>query len=244
MDERRIEAARKILENSKYLVCLKGVQVSRECGCTNYREEEDAYPIEEKYGYSPEEMFSTSFFNNRTQQFYQFYKNEIIQNLGELKPGFDTLKHLEERGILKAIVTRDIYSLAVRAGCRNVIELHGSIYQNKCPRCRREYSLEYMRSAHGMPKCENCGIALRPMISLIGEMVDNQKITRASEEVGKADTLLVLGCNLHTALARTFIKYFNGDRMILINNEEHFADTKADLVIHGKVMDILAQIGI
>lgn len=244
MDRQKLDLAKKIIESSNYLVCLKGVQVSQECGCINYREEEDAYSIEEEYGYSPEEMINTSFYNTRPRQFYDFYRKSIIGNLGELKDGFGVLKKLEDRGILKYIITRDIFSLAKRAGCRNVIELHGSVYRNFCPHCKKEYDLDYVKNASGVPLCKNCGTAIRPGISLIGEMVDNQTMTRASEEVSKADTLLIVGCNLHSALAKMFVPYFTGDKIILIQEKEHFADNKADLVIHGKVMDILAQLGI
>ena len=64
------------------------------------------------------------------------------------------------------------------------------------------------------------------------------------KEVKKADTLLVLGCNLKSSLTDTFLRYFEGSRLVLLNEEEHYADRKADLAIHGKPMDILNDLGI
>lgn len=75
-------------------------------------------------------------------------------------------------------------------------------------------------------------------------MVDNALISRAAEEVRKADTLLVIGCNLKASLTNTFLRYFEGDELVLINKDEHFADNIADLVIHGNPMDILKDLGI
>lgn len=235
---------RAAIERSCYIVCLMGVHVSAQCGCTNYRDEHDAYEIEAKYGHSPEEMFNTSFYNTRVQQFYEFYKNDMINVEGEVNDGLCTLAHLEQQGKLRCIITRDIFSLPRRAGCKNVYELHGSIFRNQCPHCDRGYSLDYIKKSQGVPRCETCGTVIRPGVSLIGDMVDNGLISRAAEEVQKADTLLVAGCNLRSALASTFLRYFDGKELVLLNNEEHFADRKADLVMYGKPMDILKDLGI
>ena len=244
MDEYRdkINWLKKIIERSRYMVCLMGVRISSQCGCTNYRDEEDSYNVEAKYGYSPDEIFSASFYNVRPAQFYEFYKKDMISELGEVGDGLRTLKKLEEDGRLKCIVTRDIFSLPKRAGCQNVYELHGSVFQNSCPHCGRQYPIEYIQKAKGVPKCEACGVMLRPGVSLVGEMVDNAILTRAATEVQKADTLLVMGCSLQSSLVNTFIKDFSGDKLVLLNDEEHFSDRKADLVIYGKPMDILKDL--
>ena len=244
MMEERLILLKKMLLESDYLVILKGIGVSMECGCTSYRRSKYAYEIEEKYGRSPEEIFSAGFYNTRVREFFEFYKNDLISSLGEINDGLKTLKKLEDMGVLKMIITRDIFSLAHRAGCKNVIELHGSVYHNECPHCRRKYPLEYIRDSKGVPRCENCGTTIRPQIVLAGEMVNNALSTKAADEVSKADTLLLLGCDMSSVLAESFLRYFTGKRVILIRNREHYADSKADLVIHGKSMDILAQLAL
>lgn len=242
--DEKLKWLRKTIDKSQYLVSLVGVGISTQCGCTNYREENDAYRCEEKYGYSPEEMFNASFFNTRPELFYKFYKTEMLRELGEVEDGLYALKRLEDQGKLKCIITRDIFSLPRRAGCKNVYELHGSVFDNICPHCKKHYSAEYIKNCNGLPKCDNCGTVIRPGVSLIGEMVDNALISNAASEVQKADTLLVMGCNLKSMLAEIFLKYFEGQRLILLNDQEHFADCKADLVIYGKPVDILADLGI
>lgn len=244
MMEERLILLKKMLLESDYLVILKGIGISMECGCTSYRRSKYAYEIEEKYGRSPEEIFSAGFYNTRVREFFEFYKNDLISSLGEINDGLKTLKKLEDMGVLKMIITRDIFSLAHRAGCKNVIELHGSVYHNECPHCRRKYPLEYIRDSKGVPRCENCGTTIRPQIVLAGEMVNNALSTKAADEVSKADTLLLLGCDMSSVLAESFLRYFTGKRVILIHNREHYADSKADLVIHGKSMDILAQLAL
>ena len=74
--EEKLQRASQIIKESKYLVCLLGMRVSYQSGCTNIGEPEDAYDIESRYGYSPEELFSAAFYNTRPSQFYEFYKND------------------------------------------------------------------------------------------------------------------------------------------------------------------------
>ena len=43
-----------------------------------------------------------------------------------------TLKKLEDIGKLKWIITQNIDGLHEKAGSKNVLEIHGSIYRNYC----------------------------------------------------------------------------------------------------------------
>ena len=79
----KLRCLQQMIDRSQYLVCLMGVWVSSECGCTNYRDEKDSYKIEQKYGYSPDEMFNTGFFHTRPQRFYEFYKNDTPERVIE-----------------------------------------------------------------------------------------------------------------------------------------------------------------
>lgn len=153
-----------------------------------------------------------------------------------------TLKRLEDRQKVTAVITRSIYGLPRRAGIRNYVEMHGSVYENKCPHCGEMYDIEYMKEAKGVPFCRKCGAVVRPQIVLDGEMIPNGKITQSAYEVERADTLLVLGCSLRSTLAKNAVRYFDGSRIILINEEEDYSDNIADLVFTGRPRDILPKI--
>ena len=237
----KISLVKREIQNSKYLVCLQGIGTSLECGCKGYRDRNKAYEIEEKYGYSPEEMFNASFYNTRIEQFYDYFKSDMIGELGEVGPGIRALKEMEDKGYLQAIVTREQYHLAVRAGCKNVEELHGNLYHYFCPRCHKEYSIDYIKESKGVPLCEKCRVPVRPGVRLVGEMIDNSVLTRAASYVSRADVLLIVGCNMVDNLA-SMVKYFNGNKVILIHEREHYSDGRADIVIHGKPSEILPQI--
>ena len=54
------------------------------------------------------------------------------------------LARLEEKGLLKAIITQNIDGFHQRAGSKNVLELHGSIHRNYCMKCNKFYDAEYI----------------------------------------------------------------------------------------------------
>ncbi len=232
-----------ILKESTYTTVLSGYAMLEESGYPAIRDGEASYDIEQKYGYSADEMFSSSFYSTRTEQFFRFYRDEILSALDK-PPGkcFYEMAELERRGLIHSIITRRVFGLPESAGCRNVINLHGSVYENYCQRCGRKYPVEYISNSKRVPLCENCNTTIRPKVCLFGEMVDNQVITRAAREVQKADVLLVLGTNLKTNLCSQLVQYYEGTKLILVNAAPHYADRYADLLINERVDDTLEKI--
>lgn len=240
----KIDYLIKAIQQSEYLVALGGLNMMREVGISHYHDKDEAYRIERKYGYSPEELFSARCFATNPEKFYNYYKDDILsQNEEEPGPAYYALARLEAMGRLKYIITREIYNLPQRAGCKKVINLHGNIYENNhCPRCLKQFTLEYIKKAEGVPLCDECNIPLHPGVRLVGEMVDNHVMSKAAEEVAKADVLLVLGLHLKTELCRECIQYFQGQRLILINSQEHYADNVADMVYHDNVQTFFPKV--
>ena len=239
----KYEYLEKIVRQSRYMVAVCSSGLAEESGIIGMRAPSRAYDIEKKYGYSPEEIFSEVFFNTRPELFFKFYRDELL-TFGNEKPGkaFEYLRQLEEIGKLKSIVTNNIYGLARKAGCMNVIELHGNMEYNKCKHCQAEYDSDYIRDSKNIPTCERCGAVVRPQVLLFGAMVDNRIMTRAINEISKADVLLVLGMNLKSDFAAKYIKNFQGDKLVLINKEEHYSDDVADLVFHEPCGEVLERI--
>ncbi len=233
---------RREIRESSHIVCLLGLSVASDCGCFNYRDSDNAYAVETKYGYSPEEIFSAQFFNTRPKMFFEYYHENILGKLGTPGPALATLRRLEDERRVQSVITRSIYGLPGRAGIRRYIEMHGSVYQNHCPHCGAKFPLEFMMQAEGIPLCPHCGNVVRPDIVLDGEMIPNSLVTASASEVERADTLLILGCSMKATLVRNAISYFDGKRIILINEEENPSDRAADLVFYGKPRDILPGI--
>lgn len=137
--EKKIELLKKIINDSSYTVMLGGSGMMKEGGYQGLKSPEQAYETEKKYGLSPEDIFTTVFYNNRTEQFFDFYRTEILGNIPQVTESAYVAARMEAAGKLQCIIDSNVYDLPQRGGCKHVISLHGSIYHNQCPHCGREY---------------------------------------------------------------------------------------------------------
>lgn len=232
-----------ILRESRYTVVLSGSGLMAESGYPLLRDGEESYDIEDKYVYSFEEIFSSGFYSARKELFFRFYK-EVILKAVDIPPGkgFQMLKKLQDYGLADSIITRRIAGLEDRAGCRNVVNMKGTVFDNVCPSCGRHYPVEYIRDSKNVPLCEECLVAIRPQVCLFGEMIDNGIMTKAAEEVEKADVLLVLGASLNSPLCSQLLQYYTGTNLILVTGSEHYTDQRADFVVYGRCDDFLERL--
>ena len=241
MDER----LRDIIANSDNIVFFGGAGVSTESNIPDFRSESGLYNAQQKYGRSPEEMLSHSFFMRHTDTFFDYYKNNLIYRSAEPNKAHRALAKLEEQGKLKAVITQNIDGLHQKAGSRNVYELHGSVLRNYCMDCGEFYDLDYiMDEANcdgGIPKCKKCGGTVKPDVVLYEEALDDYCMMGAIRAIQQADKLIIGGTSLVVYPAAGLIRYFGGNKLVLINKQATPYDSKADLVINdsiGKVMDL------
>lgn len=237
----KVNVLKKLLAKSQYVVALCGSGMVRETGTQIIKSQERAYEIEQTYGRSPEYLYTDAFFNTRTEKFYEFYRKELLKEI-PLTASEYALADLERKGKLKCIISSNVYDLARRAGCQNIVNLYGTITKNRCVKCGKEYDMSYVKNCQKIPYCEACGGLIRPRVLLFGEMIDNKVVTRTLEEIEKADLILLLGTTLRSDVFRTYLKAFEEGNIVVINQEEHYTDQNADLVIHANPKDVLPQV--
>lgn len=224
------------------IVCITGLGTLVESGGIDFWDLEHLCRIEKEYGDSPEELLSAGVYATKKEKFYNFYRKEVISTIPEPGETYAALKKLQDVGKLRSTISLNICGLEYRSGLRNVIEFQGTIYNNYCPMCKKNFSLEYIMNTKGVPICDDCKVALRPGLRLFGESVRNDRMTEAAVACANADLVLVLGTNLYGSKVRYATGHYTGNKLILINEEEHFTDRYADYVIHGKCKDILPKL--
>lgn len=238
-----MDKIREILRNNQNIVLVGGSEVMRETGLNGIRAEHIAYEIEEQYGYDSDEIVSSLFLSRQAGKFYDYYKNIILNKMDvELTEVYKSAARMEEEGRLSAVVTRMIYGMYQKAGCKNVIELYGSAEENRCPECGKIYGARYIKEAKDIPLCEDCGVILRPGFSLYGEMIDNGRLTKAYNATEYANVLLVVGTSLNSQTWANMLRYYEGDKLILINTEEARSDERANYRIYGNLSEIFKYI--
>lgn len=241
MDER----LREIINNSENIVFFGGAGVSTESNIPDFRSESGLYNARQKYGRSPEEILSHSFFMAHTDIFFDYYKNNLIYKDAEPNKAHRALAKLEAAGKLKAVVTQNIDGLHQKAGNRKVYELHGSVLRNFCMDCGEFYDLDYIMDEGNcdgnIPKCKKCGGTVKPDVVLYEEALDDDCMMGAIRAIQQADTMIIGGTSLVVYPAAGLIRYFGGKKLVLINKQATPYDRQADLVINdsiGKVMDL------
>jgi NAD-dependent deacetylase len=240
---------KKIIDESQNIVFFGGAGVSTESGIPDFRSENGLYQARKNYGRSPEEMLSHSFFISHTETFYDYYKNNLIYRDVLPNEAHKSLAKLEEQGKLKAVVTQNIDGLHQLAGSKKVYELHGSVLRNYCKSCGAFYDLDYILDpAHcitkegkqgSTPICDQCGGIVKPDVVLYEEALNDDVVNQAVEAIADADTLIVGGTSLVVYPAAGLLNYFQGKKLVLINKSETAYDSRADLVIHDAIGNVL-----
>lgn len=236
-----ISKLQKMLDECNDIVFFGGAGVSTESGLKDFRSKDGLYNM--KYEYPPEEILSHSFFLNNTEEFFKFYKDKM--NALNILPNVchEYLTKLEKTSKLKAIITQNIDGLHQKSGSSNVLELHGTIYKNYCLKCGKQYDAPYVFNSKDIPKCE-CGGIIKPKVVLYEEALDDEVVEKTINEISKAELLIVAGTSLTVYPASSFVRYFKGKYLVIINNDETNYDGIADLVIHKRIGDVFKQLKI
>lgn len=231
-----------IIDASNEIVFFGGAGVSTESGIPDFRSVDGLY--NQKYDYPPEEILSHTFFVNNTAEFYKFYRDKMLCPNAKPNAAHYKLAQLEKAGKLKAVITQNIDGLHQAAGSKNVYELHGSTLRNYCTGCGKSFPFEYILNSDGIPLCDECSSVIKPDVVLYEEALDSDTIKGAVNAISNADCLIVAGTSLTVYPAAGFIRYFNGKHFVLINMAETPMDNSADLIIHGKVGEVLSKINV
>lgn len=229
-----------IIDECNKIVFFGGAGVSTESGIPDFRSVDGLY--NQKYDYPPEEILSHTFFYSHIIDFFKFYRDKML--IENVKPNKAHLKlaELEKAGKLSAVVTQNIDGLHQAAGSKKVYELHGSTLRNYCTKCRKFFDADYIKNNTPIPYCDECGGLVKPDVVLYEEGLDNDTVNGALEAISNADCLIIAGTSLTVYPAASFVRYFRGKYLVLINRDETPMDKNADLVIHDKVGEVLSKI--
>ena len=239
----KIDQLQEIIDSSDNIVFFGGAGVSTESGIPDFRSESGIFKSLEKYGDTPENLVSHTYYMKNTEDFFKYYKENLVFKDAKPNPAHLTLAKLESIGKLKAVITQNIDGLHQKAGSKNVLELHGSIHRNYCQKCGKNYSLDFILESEGIPYCE-CGGIVKPDVVLYEDPLKNDIMNYAVDYISNAETLIIGGTSLVVYPAAGLINYFNGENLVLINKSETPYDSMASLVINDAIGETLSKIKI
>ena len=239
----KINLLQEIIDTSNNIVFFGGAGVSTESGIPDFRSENGIFESLRKYGDTPENLVSHSYYLDHTEEFFNYYKDNLVFDEAMPNPAHTALAKLEKAGKLRAVITQNIDGLHQKAGSKNVMELHGSIHRNYCQICGKQYGLNHILESDGIPRCE-CGGVVKPDVVLYDEPLNNTIMNFSIDYISRAETLIIGGTSLVVYPAAGLINYFNGKNLVLINKSETHYDNLASLVINDAIGEVFSQIKI
>ncbi|PNI62789.1 SIRT5 isoform 3 [Pan troglodytes] len=188
---------RKFFAKAKHIVIISGAGVSAESGVPTFRgaggywrkwqAQDLATPL--AFAHNP----------SRVWEFYH-YRREVMGSK-EPNAGHRAIAECETRlgkqGRRVVVITQNIDELHRKAGTKNLLEIHGSLFKTRCTSCgvvAENYKSPICPALSGKG-CEEagCGGLLRPHVVWFGENLDPAILEEVDRELAHCDLCLVVG---------------------------------------------------
>jgi NAD-dependent deacetylase len=176
------------LRQSRCAIALTGAGISVESGIPDFRSADGLWSR-----YDPMEFgHIVSFRRNPAKVWQMLLEMDALLHRSVPNPAHYALAELEQRRIIKSIITQNVDSLHQRAGSLRVVEYHGDGRTLRCDGCAQRYSRETVPLAKLPPLCW-CGKPLRPNFVFFGEDIPPAAHRDAMEAARHCDLMLVVG---------------------------------------------------
>lgn len=216
------------------LVVLSGAGMSAESGIPTFRdkgglwENHDVRDVASPEGWARNRELVLRFYNERRRHMWACSPNAGHLGLARLEERYDV-----------AIVTQNIDNLHERAGSTRVLHLHGELTK---ARSTLEPALVYDIADRDIRLGDRCakGSQLRPHVVWFGE--DVPLFDRATEIVGAADIVVVVGTSLTVYPAASLVDYAREDARIFLIDPHPSPAGRAAMVIPTAASEGVARL--
>ena len=216
------------LSENIYCTAFTGAGVSTFSGIRDFRGKNGLYNDPDA-----DKIFDIDYFH-RDPSFYYSRTKDFIYNIEDKAPGVvhSMLAMLEQKGLLKRVITQNIDLLHQKAGNTGVVEVHGTPAVHHCISCSKSYTYEEVALSvqqDKLPVCSDCGGIIKPDITFFGEQLPSGAIETAFTEAARSDLMFVLGSSLTVQPAASIPVQTvrSGGRIIIVNDMATPLDSSA-----------------
>lgn len=195
--EQAVQAIREA--RPRRVVVFTGAGVSADSGIPTFRGAGGLWR-----DFRPEDLATPEAFRRDPKLVWEWYewRRELIRN-ARPNAAHEAIARLDA-----PVVTQNVDGLHARAGAKDVVELHGSLFRVRCVReGTTTASLEPLSQVP--PHC-SCGALLRPDVVWFGELLPTDAVSRATTAIHAADLLLVIGTSGVVYPAAGFVSLCRG----------------------------------
>lgn len=223
------------LKKSKKTVILTGAGMSTESGVPDFRSASGWWQ-----NIDPRTVATIEALERNYSLFHSFYKIRI-EHLEKVihHEGHKILADWEKLGKVALIATQNVDGFHQLAGSQRVEELHGSIRSIRCHHCGEKAEMVAFLQKD---RCQ-CGGKLRPNVVLFGETLPQASWQQTLHAIHTAELVLVIGTSLEVYPVNQLPSMTSG-KTVYINLDVAHQRLQFDLIIQGKVKEILEQLKI
>ena len=98
----KIQQLQEIINTSDNIVFFGGAGVSTESGIPDFRSESGIFKSLEKYGDTPENLISHTYYLDHTEEFFEYYKDTLVFSDAKPNPAHLKLAELEKGRKIKS----------------------------------------------------------------------------------------------------------------------------------------------
>ena len=225
------------LRDFERIVFFTGAGMSAESGIPTYR---GSGGIWREYDY--EEYACQRAFDADPEKVWDFHdkRRELVAKCAP-NPGHHVIASVQREKPGTVVVTQNIDGLHQRAGARDVVELHGSLWR---VRCDREGTVREDASIPMTPRRCACGAYHRPDIVWFEDHLDPGVVRRAREALEQCDVLVSIGTSavVYPAAELPRIAMSRGATTVEINPEETPVSALYEHRLRGTASEVLAAL--
>lgn len=234
-----MEQIRDKLKRAKRVAVLTGAGASAESGIPVFRGNGGLWRQ-----FRAQDLATPEAFANNPKLVWEWYdwRRKLIAE-ARPNPGHFALAKLEEQVPQFTLITQNVDDLHERAGSRNILHVHGSIWTTRCPQCDRETQDLRVPLPELPPSCP-CGGTLRPGVVWFGEHLPPGVWAAAEDSARQAEVFLVIGTSaaVYPAAGLARLAKLSGASVVEVNIDRTDLSPAMDSFLQGPSGDILPQL--
>lgn len=203
-----LDAAGVLLAQARSVLFITGGGLSTDAGVPSYRGVLGLQRRRPEDGKIFEAALAIDTLQVKPQMTWK-YLLHMSQNIRAATPtrGHEIIAQVERDLERTTVMTVNIDRMHQRAESRNVIEMHGSLFDLRCTRCEittRHTSFDRLAMP---PLCSACGSVLRPAMPLFGEALPEEPFAQLQDELDRGfDLVIAVGVTtMYSYLARPIL---------------------------------------
>lgn len=227
------------IRDARRLTILTGAGVSAASGVPTFRGADGLWRQ-----FRPEELATPGAFARDPRLVWEWYAWRR-EKVAACRPNaaHDVIARWSSRPRV-AVLTQNVDDLHLRAGTRDLVRLHGSIWELSCwaacPTGARPWRDQCLPLPELPPRCPHCGELARPAVVWFGESLRGADVA-AADQATACDVFLAVGTSaiVYPAAGLVHQARAHGAFTAEVNLEATPASSMVDIALHGGAEEIL-----